>query len=409
MRLYIRLAWRNIWRHRRRTLIVVLAIGLTLALMMLYDGVMAGFEGAIYGNAIKVLGGNVQIHANGYREKANRTPLLPLTDEPAILKAVLAQPQVTAASLRINSGGIASNKKGTFSVSIVGIEPEKEQPVNLVAQHVSSGRFLTAADQDVLFIGNGLAQAMDVKVGDRITLVGQATHQQMRSRTMTIVGVFDVNMPDIEKSSVYMSLGEAQNLYGLTGQSTEVAISLQRLGQEPALIAALTPALPGLELDSWQTNYPELQQAINTKSGAMNVFGVIMLVIAGIGIFNLLLMAVFERTREIGLMGALGMKPRQISALFLLEGAMMGVVGIAFGVGLGLFANFALGQVGMDLTKFSSITEYMALISGKIYPTLGTEKLLMRVVTTIVITVLSSFYPAYEASKNEPALALHYV
>lgn len=409
MILYLRLAWRNIWRHRRRTLIVVLAIGLTLALMMLYDGVMAGFESAIYGNAIKVLGGNVQIHANGYRENANRTPLLPLTDEPAILKAVLAQPQVTAASLRIHSGGIASNKKGTFSVSIVGIEPEKEQPVNLVAQHVSSGRFLTAADQDVLFIGNGLALAMDVKVGDRITLVGQATHQQMRSRTMTIVGVFDVNMPDIEKSSVYMALGEAQNLYGLTGQSTEVAISLQRLGQEPALIAALKPALPGLELDSWQTNYPELQQAINTKSGAMNVFGVIMLVIAGIGIFNLLLMAVFERTREIGLMGALGMKPRQISALFLLEGAMMGVVGIAFGVGLGLFANFALGQVGMDLTKFSSVTEYMALISGKIYPTLGTEKLLMRVVTTIVITLLSSFYPAYEASKNEPALALHYV
>ena len=120
----------------------------------------------------------------------------------------------------------------------------------------------------------------------------------------------------------------------------------------------------------------------------MNFFGVIMLVIAGIGIFNLLMMAVFERTREIGLMGALGMKPRQISALFLLEGAMMGVVGIAFGVGLGLFANFALGQVGMDLTKFSSITEYMALISGKIYPTLGTEKLLMRLVTTIVNTTV---------------------
>jgi len=409
MSLYLRLAWRNVWRHRRRTLIVVLAIGLTMALMMWYDGLIAGFEQAIYANAIKVLGGNIQIHTAGYQAKADQNPLLPLPDGGAVVKAALAQPQVLAASRRINTGGLVTNHKGAFPVSIVGVEPEKELPVSLVAQHVVAGRYLETGDQDLIFIGKGLADAMDVKVEDRITLVGRATHQQMRSRTMTVAGVFDVGMSDIEKRSVYISLGEAQDLYNLSGQSTEVAISLKKLGEEPAVINALKPGLPGYEMASWQTNFPELQAAIDTKGGAMNVFSVIIMFIVGIGILNLLLMAVYERTREIGLLGALGLRPRQISILFLLEGAMMGLVGVAFGIALGLSINILLGRIGLDYTQFSSITQYMALISGRIYPTLGLEKLPQRTLTVLIIVVLASFYPAHEAAQKDPAEALHYV
>ena len=138
-----------------------------------------------------------------------------------------------------------------------------------------------------------------------------------------------------------MSLAEAQFLYGLTGQSTEVAIVLKQLGQEDAVIAALKPGLSGYEIDSYRTNFPELQQALGTKSGVMNIFSVIILMIAAIGILNMLLMAVYERTREIGLLGALGLKPRQISWLFILEGTMIGLVGVAAGVALGLLINGA--------------------------------------------------------------------
>lgn len=409
MSLYLRLAWRNIWRHRRRTLIVVLSIGFTMAMMMLYDGLIAGFEQAIYANAIKVLGGNIQIHANGYKAKADQNPLLPLDNEQAVLKAARSQPQVVAASRRITTGGMATNRVGSFAVSIVGIEPELELPVSLVGQHVIAGRYLKADDQDVIFIGKGMAEAMNVQVGDRITLTGRATHQQMRTRTLTIVGIFDVGIPDVEKRTLYMSLAEAQDLYGLSGQSTEVMVSLQRLGQEAGVMNALRPALPGYELASWDTNYPELQQAISAKSGVMDVFGIIILGIVGIGIFNLLLMAIYERTREIGVLGALGMKPGQISVLFLLEGAMMGLVGVAFGVGMGLALNILLGQAGLDFSKYASLTQYMALITGKIYPTLGLEKLTQRVVTVIVITLLASLYPAQEAAQNEPAKSLHFV
>ncbi len=266
MSLYLRLAWRNIWRHRRRTVIVVLAIGLTMGMMMMYDGLIGGFQQAIYGNAIKVLGGNIQVHAMGYQEKAAQAPLLALPDGPAVVKAALAQPQVVAASQRIITGGLASSREGAFAVSIIGIEPEKELPVSLVGQKVAQGRYLTAADQDVVYIGKGLATAMGVGVGDRFTLAGRATHEQMRSRTMTVAGIYDIGMSDIEKRTIYMSLAEAQDLYGMSGQVTEVAISLKQIGQEPAVINALKPALPGVEFASWQTSFPELEAAIATKS-----------------------------------------------------------------------------------------------------------------------------------------------
>ena len=409
MRLYLRLAWRNIWRHKRRTLIVVLAIGLCLSMMMMYDGLLAGFDQAIYGNAVRVLGGNIQVHASGYSEKADSNPLLPLGDEQALVNAALALPPVEAASRRINTGGLVTSREGAFPVGIVGIEPEKELPISLPAQKVAQGRFLTAADQDLIFIGKGLADAMGVQAGDRVTLAGRAAHDQMRQRTMTVAGVFDLNMPDIEKRTVYMALGEAQDLYGLAGQSTEVMITLKKMGAETAVINALEPSFTGYEITSWETNFPEMQSALASKGAVMNVFSVIILVIAGIGILNLLLMAVYERTREIGLLGALGVKPRQISFLFLLEGGMMGLVGLAAGIAMGLLFNFLLGQVGIDYGKFAGVTEYTALISGRIYPTLGVDKLLQRGLTVIIISVLAAFIPAREAAQNEPAEALHFV
>jgi ABC-type lipoprotein release transport system permease subunit len=409
MRLYLRLAWRNVWRHRRRTLIIVLAMALGLALMMFYDGLVAGFNQAIYGNAIKILGGNIQVHAAGYRSAADQDPLLPLADGAAVVKAALEDPQVLAATQRINTGGLASSREGAFAVGITGIQPEQELPVNLAAQHVIAGRYLKADDGDVIFIGKGLADAMDVTVGDRITLVGRSMHEQMRQRTMTVAGIYDLGMPDIEKSTVYISLGEAQTLYDLSGQSTEVAIVLKKLGQESAVITALKPALPGYEIESWETNFPELQSALGTKGSVMNIFSVVILMIAGIGILNLLLMAVYERTREIGLLGALGLRPRQISLLFILEGTMIGLVGVAVGIVLGLFINGVLGRVGLDYSAFSGVTSYMALAGGRIYPEWGIDKLVGRGLTVAVISALAALIPAHEAAQREPAEALHYV
>ena len=409
MTLYLRLAWRNIWRHRRRTVIIILAMGLSLSMMMFYDGLMDGFNQAIAGNAVRVLGGNIQVHAEGYREKVDSNPLLPLTDDSAIVQAALAQPDVIAAARRIQTGGLVSNSEGAFPLSIIGIEPEAEAPVSLIAEHIVDGRFLESTDEDSILIGKGLADALALKVGDRITMVGSDIHKQNRQRTMTVIGIYDIGIPSMEKGTLYISLTEAQSLFNLSGQSTEVQITLKKVGTESKVVTVLASALPGYEVESWANNYPELGNAVGRKNIVMDIFSVIIVMIAGIGILNLLMMAIYERTREIGLLGAMGLKPGQIATTFILEGTLIGVVGVIAGVAMGLAINISLMQVGMDYSQFAGITDYMALISGRVYPTLGVSKLFGRVVIMLVIAALAALIPAMIASRREPSEALHHV
>jgi ABC-type lipoprotein release transport system permease subunit len=195
----------------------------------------------------------------------------------------------------------------------------------------------------------------------------------------------------------------------LNGQVTEVVISLKQIGQEPGVVNALNRAQLPYEVATWVTTVPELKQTMDMKTSVMGVFGVIMLGIAAIGILNLLTMAVFERTREIGVLGALGLKPRQITLLFLMEGILIGVVGAVFGAILGTIINGLLGYYGIDYSQFADLTEFTALISGRIYSQLVPLKVLQHALTVAIIAAIAALYPAREAARREPAEALHYV
>lgn len=407
--LFLKLAWRNILRQRRRTFIIIIAMGMSLMMMIFYDGFVAGFDQAIYANAVKVMGGNIQIHAPGYQAEFDILPLLPVENDQQIAALFKAQPNVLAAGRRINTGGMATNREGAFPLSIIAIEPGEEQTVNLAAMNVTAGRFLRDDDREAVFVGKGLADAMALKVGDRITLVGRSKHEQMRQRPMTVVGIYDVGLVDFEKRTAYITLADGQDLYGLSGQSTEIAVSLAKLGQEAGVLKALTNDLKGYEVGTWKTSYPELEEALSSKGAMMNLFNLIIMIIVGIGIFNLLMMAVYERTREIGLMGAMGMKPRQITLTFLLEGLLMGVISVLVGTAIGLALNLALGRVGFDFTAMSGMTEYMALLNSRIYPNLGIEKLPYHSAMVIIVSTLAAYYPSRLAATKEPAEALHYV
>lgn len=409
MVLYLKLAWRNVWRQRRRTFLIAVGMGVVMALLVFYDGIIGGFEQAIYGNAIQLLGGNVQVHAPGYNEKAGRKPLLALENPDAVVQAAESHPEVVIASKRIVTGGLVTNREGAFAVSIIGVEVEKESKITPVAETITQGRYLNVNDGDLIVIGQGLATAMEVEVGDRITMVGNSTHEQTRQRTMTIVGIYDVGVPSVEKNTIYVSLGEAQQLFGLDGEVTEVVVSLKQIGQEASVVSAINRSVPGYEVESWETSIPELKETLEMKTGVMSVFGVFMLGIAAIGILNLLMMAVFERTREIGIIGALGLKPREITLLFLLEGILIGVMGAVLGAILGTMINGILGVVGLDYSQFADLTEYTALISSNIYPQLVPMKVLQHAITVATIAALAALYPALEASRREPAEALHYV
>jgi ABC-type lipoprotein release transport system permease subunit len=409
MRLYLRLAWRNIWRHKRRTIIIVVALAMCMWLMMFYDGLLAGFTDSMYGNAVKILGGNIQVHEAGYAENSVSNPIMPLSNDQQIAAYALTLPNVVGASRRIETDGLATSREGSFGVSIIGIEPELEAPLSVISKNLESGQYLQNSEGDNVFIGKGLADDLNVQVGDKFILIGRDVHNQMRKRTMMVGGIYDVNMPELEQGIVYMSLPEAQQLYDLNGKSTMVMVTLANIGKEKPVIAGITDQFPGTDIGSWQTKYPELTSAITTKSGAMNVFSFVIILIAGIGILNMLLMAVYERTREIGFLGAMGIRPGGINFLFLLEGALIGFVGIAAGILLGLVFNLLFQQVGLDFSKFSTVTTYAALISGRVYPSLGLEKIVGRVMVMLIVSIAAAFYPAWEASHREPAEALHYV
>jgi ABC-type lipoprotein release transport system permease subunit len=402
------MAWRNVWRNGRRTTIALLAIALGLTLMLFFDGLVGGAKQAIYGNVVRLQGGNVQIHAPGYREKASQMPLYVLEDADAAVQVALAQPQVVAAARRIKTSGMVSTREGTMPVVITGIDPEREAAVSLVAENLTQGRYLEAADEDVLLIGKGLARELAASVGDRITLVGRATHRQMRRRTMTVVGIYDLGMEVVEKGAVYVSLREAQTLFDLRNGATEVAVYLERIGQEPAVVEALQASLRGYEVDAWDTLDPTVRDGLEINDQMMGFFGFVILLIAGVGILNLMLMAVFERTREIGILAAMGMKRRETVVLFLMEGMLIGLLGALVGSLLGGLVNVYMGRVGMPWTArdYSDLT---AMMGERIYFRLAPEKVFGRALAASIIAALASLYPAWRASRREPAEALHYV
>jgi ABC-type lipoprotein release transport system permease subunit len=404
-----RMAWRNVWRNRRRTSIALIAIALGLLFLTFMDGAIAGFQQAIFGNAVRLQGGNVQVHVPGYREKAKLLPLLPLPDAQTVVQAARAQPQVIAASRRINTGGFLSSREATMPVVITAIEPEKEAPVGLLAENITQGRYLTSDDQDLILIGQSLADRLEAGVGDRIGLVGRDTHEQMRRRTMTVVGIYDLGLPEAEKRMVYVSLLEAQALLDLRDQATEVVIALESVGQEQTVTEALRAALPGYEVDSWQELNPEMKQSLDVDKQLTNIFGMAVLLIAGVGVLNLMLMVVFERTREIGILAAMGLKRWELLVLFLLEGMLIGLLGALVGSVLGGLAVSAMGKVGIQFSSAAEMGEMMALMGDRLYPALAIDLLWGRALTIAIIAALASLYPAWQAAKREPAEALHYV
>ena len=212
---------------------------------------------------------------------------------------------------------------------------------------------------------------------------------------------------------LYMNLPAAQTLYNLRDQETEVAVTLERIGQEDELITSLEPALPGYEVDSFYTLQPEIQQALATKSSFTAGLGFIVLLMASIGILNLMLMAVYERTREMGMLAALGMKGRQLMSLFMLEGTFIGVFGAIVGCTISYLLVLWIGRAGLDFSAFagdlSQGGDVYALMGNVIYPSIPLINVVYYGVAVVVIAAIASLIPAWQASRSEPAEALHHI
>jgi ABC-type lipoprotein release transport system permease subunit len=406
---FIKMAWRNMWRNWRRTAIATIAIVLGLVLLIFMDALIKGSDQAIFGNAVRLYGGNVQIHAPGFRDKASRLPLIPLENADMVVEIVRAQPEVVAVSKRINTGGIVGSLEGAYPVNITAIEPESEASVSLVAENITQGRFLSGDDGDNILIGQEMANLLNVTVGDRIILLGKRKDESMRQRTMTVVGIYSLGLGEAEKGLVYINLPTAQTLYNLRDQETEVAVTLAQVGQENNLISSLQPDLPNYEVDSFDTLRPEIGEVLATKSLFTAAIGFIVLLMASIGILNLMLMAVYERTREMGVLAALGMKGRQLMVLFLLEGVFIGLIGAVIGCVLSWLLVVAAAQVGLDYSFAQGTGDITALIGNRIYPSIPIANIIFYGVAVVIIAALAALFPAWQAARNQPAESLHYV
>jgi len=410
---YIKMAWRNLWRNWRRSLIASVAIVLSMILLIFFQAFMDGMDQAIYGNTVRLYGGNVLIHAPGYRDISTRLPMLPVADVDTVMAAVSNEPNVRAVSRRINTAGLISNRDASNAVNIAAIEPEIEAPISLAAENMVAGRFLAPDDGDNIVIGQALAEHLNVTVGDRVSLLGRRKDESMRQRSMTIVGIFDLGLGDAEKGLVFMNLPTAQTLYNMRGEVTEVAVVLEEIGQEDKLINAIAPQFPNHEVDSIYTLRPEFADALATDRIFGILFGGILLLMGGIGILNLMLMAVFERTREMGVLAAMGMKGRQIMSLFVLEGSFIGLIGAVIGCFFSWLLVAWLSQNGIDFSAYTEdlegAGELYALMGTVLYPAISFSVIIIYGFAAVVIAALASLIPAWQASRREPAESLHYV
>jgi len=404
----IQIAWRNVWRNWRRTTIASVAIVLGLILLIFLGGLYGGYDEAVFANAVRLYGGNIQIHAPGFRDKSDRMPLIPLEDVDQLLQTVMAHPEVRLASQRINTSGMIIDGGEIYPLTITAIQPSVEEPTSLIAENIIAGRFLVDDDQDFIVIGRGLAEELGVGVGDRLTLAGKRKNESIRQRTMTVVGVFDLGLKDAEKGMLFISLEEARSLSNLRDQATEVTISLTEIGMEDQVIGDLQASLPGYEVDSWLTLNPELRQVLDMGDQMTTFLGLIVVMIACIGILNLMMMAVFERTREMGVLAALGMKGRQVMGLFLLEGALIGAVGAAVGCTLGWLLMLTFNATGgIDMSDYTDMGEIYALMGDAFYATIEPLRIIQYGLLIIFMAVLASLLPAWQAARQEPAESLH--
>jgi len=406
---YIKMAWRNIWRNTRRTTIALIAIVIGLTLLVFADGLYGNIAQAAYGNAVRLYGGNLQIHAPGFRAKSNRLPLLPVPKADQVVEVARAHPEVLMASKRINTGGLINERGETYPVTITGIQPSVEAPTSLIAENIVAGRFLQDEDGDVILLSKTLADDMEAGVGDRITMAGRSKNETMRQRTMTIAGIFNLGMGDAEKGLVYISLDEAGSLFNLRDQATEITISLPAVGTEEQMITELQSNLQGYEVDSWLTLNPGFAEAMALSQQMVSIFGLFLILIACIGILNLMMMAVYERTREMGVLAALGLKGRQVLGLFLLEGAMIGLVGAVVGCTLGWLAILAFNAAGgYNMSAYADAGELYAMMGDAIYASVNPVGILQQGIIVAAMTTLAALLPALQASRKEPAESLHH-
>jgi putative ABC transport system permease protein len=397
-----KLAYRNVGRNKTRSLLSALAVGVGMALLLLMSSVLEGeMKGALQ-NTIRLQSGHLQVRPASYEENKISLKWEDLIENPdQVATQVKSIPQVTVATPRLVASSILTVRDESKGVQILGIEPDSpaNQPFR---EGILSGEFIKADDREGILVGNILADKLGLKVNDKVNLLVTTSNGDVNEQLFTVRGIFTTRTPAYDESTIFMPLAKAQAITATENHASTIFVTLQDLNQADAVAQALKGS--NYKILTWRDQNVFITQFEDYANAFFVILYLIVLGITATVVTNTLVMAVFERTREIGILSAIGMKGRGIMAQFLAEAALLATGGVIGGLIIGgaAVAYFTIYGIYIGDYGISGV-----LFEDHIYAHLTLQNTLNLAILTYIITLIASLYPARLAARLEPVEALH--
>lgn len=397
------LAWRNLWRNHRRTLIMLSAITVGVWAMIFMTALMRGMVDDMLLNGIRNLPGEVQIHHPQYRDDPSINNSIDPPDEK--LRQALQIPEVKAWTMRVRVPAVISSERGSRGVTLLGVDPVTEVQLGFDLDSIIEGRFLKGSNDSGLVIGAKLAERLETRLGKRVVIMSQDPENNIADRGFRVIGIYKAKMASLEEINVYAGLETVQRLLKLENRISEIAIT----GNNYRNLAGWYPQIKkaageNLQTLPWYEADTYLGSMLAMMDGFVLVWIIVIFLALSFGLVNTLVMAVFERIREIGLMLALGMRPGMILYQILLESFLLLTIGLLLGNILAVSTIIPL-QDGIDISGVAQGMEMMGT-SSVLYPALKLNDVVLANVIVIVLGLLTSILPAWHAASLDPIEAL---
>jgi putative ABC transport system permease protein len=402
----LRLAWRNLWRNRRRSIIILASIIVGVVAMNFVDGLARGFTMQMFTNQLSAHTAHMQIHARGFND--NRIVQNFMVHPDSVEALLQNNPQVKHFSRRVSVFGLLSSASNSAGVSIVGIEPEQEAHVTTIKSSIVEGNYLGTGAHDIV-LSRRLAQTLDIGLGDRVVAMASSLDGKVGSEMFRVVGLYQSASLSFDKMYVYTPLTTTQQMLGVGDRIAEFAVIANDVNMVQSLKQYAAAQLgSGYEVLSYHDLLPSLLSQIEMMSSLMSVFYLLIGSAMIFGIVNTLLMSVFERIREFGILKSIGMKNRLVFTMIETEAFLLGIVGTAVGTVFGVALNLYLSHEGLNLAVFSE--GLAAFGSGAIlYTVVEWSAVVTEVVVVLFICIIAAVYPAIRAMKLEPVQAIYFV
>lgn len=391
------IAWRNLWRRKSRTLLTITAIAMAVASLIILGAFMRAWGGSAFDRTVEALTAHGQIHAEGFLDDPTVEHAMP---QPAgVLLDVLSGQSVAAWTPRIVAPGLIRSERESAPIMIYGIDPKRESAVSFLKPNAIDGAPLTSATSKGLIMGRSLADRLQVERGRRVVISAQDENGDIAEIGVRVTGFYK-GQPDLQKYAVFVSLKEAQALLGLEGEVSEIAfLAPQRDGINVA-IEDLKQAAPDLDIRRWDELQPFAKAMIDLAEGANLIWIFVSFVLVAFGLVNTLMMAVYERMREFGLLQALGMKPVLLLVQILVESVYLVVFGALAGAIAGAVTVNAFSG-GLDFGHLGIGAEMFG-VSQVLYPKVSAAEITVACSIVIGLSILASLYPALQASRRVP-------